>query len=127
MNGEAASRDNAELALERTYLSHERTLMAWVRTATSMIAFGFTVYKFFEFEEQDLGTSSLERFTPRGFAIFIVSIGMLSLFIAVLQHHQQLRRLKAQMPTQPFPLAEVVAGLISFFGVAVLLSAILQF
>ncbi len=38
------------LAVDRTRLAHERTLMAWVRTATSLISFGFTIYKFFEFE-----------------------------------------------------------------------------
>ena len=38
------------LAVERTRLAYERTLMAWVRTATSLISFGFTVYKFFQFD-----------------------------------------------------------------------------
>ena len=38
------------LAVDRTRLAYERTLMAWVRTATSLISFGFTIYKFFEFE-----------------------------------------------------------------------------
>jgi uncharacterized membrane protein YidH (DUF202 family) len=33
------------LAVDRTRLAHERTLMAWVRTATSMISFGFTIAK----------------------------------------------------------------------------------
>ncbi|MDR3557688.1 MAG: DUF202 domain-containing protein [Syntrophobacteraceae bacterium] len=36
-----------QLALERTILAHERTLMGWVRTSTSLITFGFTLYKFF--------------------------------------------------------------------------------
>jgi putative membrane protein len=27
----------------------ERTLMAWVRTATSLISFGFTIFNFFRF------------------------------------------------------------------------------
>jgi len=40
------------LALERTRLAHERTLMAWVRTATSLISFGFTIYKAFEYLRQ---------------------------------------------------------------------------
>ena len=38
------------LAADRTWLADERTLMAWIRTATSLISFGFTIYKFFEFE-----------------------------------------------------------------------------
>src|SRR3989337_955177 len=40
-----------KLAYERTNLAHERTLMSWVRTATSLITFGFTIYKFFQFEK----------------------------------------------------------------------------
>ena len=32
--------------MDRTRLAYERTLMAWVRTATSLISFGFTIYKF---------------------------------------------------------------------------------
>ena len=36
------------LALDRNKLAAERTLMAWVRTALSMISFGFTIYKFLQ-------------------------------------------------------------------------------
>ena len=32
----------------RTRLSIERTLMSWVRTATALIGFGFTIVQFFE-------------------------------------------------------------------------------
>ena len=39
--------ERTTLAVERTRLAHERTLMAWVRTATSLISFGFTIYKTF--------------------------------------------------------------------------------
>ena len=34
-----------KLAMERTHLSYERTLMAWIRTSLSMITFGFTLGK----------------------------------------------------------------------------------
>lgn len=40
---------STQLAVERTRLAHERTLMAWVRTAASLISFGFTIYKFFQY------------------------------------------------------------------------------
>ena len=39
---------NTRLAAERTRLALERTLMAWTRTATSLIAFGFTIFQIFE-------------------------------------------------------------------------------
>ena len=40
--------DATKLAVDRTRLAYERTLMAWIRTATSMISFGFTIFKFIE-------------------------------------------------------------------------------
>ena len=40
--------NSTKLAYDRTRLAYERTLMAWVRTGTSLITFGFTIYKFFE-------------------------------------------------------------------------------
>ena len=40
---------STDLALRRTFMAYERTLMAWIRTATSLISFGFTIYKFFEY------------------------------------------------------------------------------
>ena len=47
---------STKLAYDRTRLAYERTLMAWVRTGTSLITFGFTIYKFFE-EFQKAGKS----------------------------------------------------------------------
>jgi putative membrane protein len=41
---------STRLAFDRTRLAHDRTMMAWVRTATSLITFGFAIYKFFQFE-----------------------------------------------------------------------------
>ena len=38
---------STRLAIQRTRLASERTLMAWIRTATSLIGFGFTIFKFF--------------------------------------------------------------------------------
>jgi putative membrane protein len=36
---------STRLAAQRTRLAQERTLMAWIRTCTSLIAFGFTIFK----------------------------------------------------------------------------------
>lgn len=53
--GAAAPPSSTELALDRTLLAHDRTLMAWVRTATSLISFGFTIYKFFQYLREQQG------------------------------------------------------------------------
>ena len=39
----------------RTRLSVERTMMAWVRTAVSLIGFGFAIVQFFERLDQTPG------------------------------------------------------------------------
>ena len=44
---ETAPPDQMQMAFERTYLAHERQiLMAWVRTGTSLVTFGFSLNKF---------------------------------------------------------------------------------
>jgi len=44
------------LAYARTRAAYERTMMSWIRTATSLITFGFSVYKFFQFEKPTNGS-----------------------------------------------------------------------
>jgi putative membrane protein len=40
---------STKLAFDRTYLAEERTILAWIRTATSLITFGFAIFSFLEF------------------------------------------------------------------------------
>ena len=37
-----------DLGETRTIMAADRTLMAWIRTALSMLSFSFTIYKFLE-------------------------------------------------------------------------------
>ena len=59
---------STRLAVERTRLANERTLMAWIRTATSLIAFGFTIFKFFQYlaTQEIAGRSSVPVEMPEG-------------------------------------------------------------
>lgn len=110
--------DQMTLALERTYLAHERTLMAWTRTATSLITFGFTLYKFFEYlHERGETAKSSQVFGARTFGLIMIGIGVLTLGIASVQHHLQMRHLRAQYPNAPFSLALLLAGLIACLGI----------
>ena len=44
--------ERTDWALDRTYMAADRTLMAWVRTSISMIGFGFTLYKFLQYIDE---------------------------------------------------------------------------
>jgi putative membrane protein len=104
MSAPSALPDSNQLAVERTLLAHERTLMAWIRTATAMISFGFTIYKFFQFEAGH-GTVAHGLLTPRQFALTIVSIALVSLLVAALSDRGETRRLRVHISEKPRSLA----------------------
>jgi putative membrane protein len=125
MNNLASPPDSNQMALDRTWLAHERTLMAWVRTATSMISFGFTIYKFFQFEVAKDAPVKHGLLTPRDFALIMVSIGLVSLLAATVSHRREVRGLRPLLGGR-HSLAEVIAYFVSVFGILVLLSTLFR-
>jgi putative membrane protein len=91
--------------------------MAWVRTATSLISFGFTIYKFFQFLHEE-GEIAHPRtlFGPREFALLMITIGLVALGLATLQHQRNVSRLRAQHAETPYSLATVLAILVVVLG-----------
>jgi putative membrane protein len=118
---------SAQLALDRTRLAHDRTLMAWVRTATSLISFGFTIYKFFQYLHEK-GEASPERYLigPREFALTMICIGLFALLIATLQHRRDMRAMREEHPGVPYSLATVLAALILALGILALVAVIFR-
>ena len=106
------------LAIDRTHLAHERTLMAWIRTAASMISFGFTIYKFFQFELKDRPAPIEHVVGPRELALMLIGIGVFSLVLSTAQHRRSLRALREEYGpvVAPMSTAGVVAGLFSVLG-----------
>ena len=94
--------ERTDLALIRTVVALDRTLMAWIRTATSLISFGFTIYKFFQ-GLRDAQTIAAERrlLDPADVALVMIALGVGSLLVATFQYRSQLNALKAAYgPTQ---------------------------
>jgi putative membrane protein len=117
--------DATELALDRTHLAYERTLMAWVRTAVSLISFGFTIYKFFQYmREHQPGEPVGRLFGPREFALVMIATGIVALMLAALQNWQSRRRLKERYHEVPYSLANMMAALISLLGILALMAVI---
>jgi putative membrane protein len=115
------------LAVDRTRLAYERTLMAWIRTAVSMISFGFTIYKFFQFELTDRPRVPDAVVGPRGFALILIAIGLLALLVSTIQHRHSMRAMRADYgDVVPPSLATLVAGLFAALGLLALVAVILR-
>jgi putative membrane protein len=114
-----------QLALERTFLAYERTLMAWTRTAVSLITFGFTLYKFFEFlHESGEARPGHPLLGARTFGLILIGIGVLTLAIATWQHRLEMKRLRLHYPSAPLSLSLALAAVIAALGVLGFVAAI---
>jgi putative membrane protein len=114
-----------ELALDRTRLAHERTMMAWIRTSASMISFGFGIYKFFDYFKGDHPVTQ-GIVTPRRFAIFLIATGLIVLAGAAFQNWGELSRLRRAGARVPRSLAGGIAILMSIIGALALITTILR-
>ncbi|HEY7203784.1 MAG TPA: DUF202 domain-containing protein [Methylomirabilota bacterium] len=121
-----ASLDSTKLAAERTRLAYERTLMAWVRTATSLISFGFTIFKFFEYLQEESKKPLQQFLGPRQFAMLMIGTGLVALVLATVQHVRSMRALRVNYQDAPYSLASVMAALIGALGTLGFLSVVLK-
>ncbi|HSO46267.1 MAG TPA: DUF202 domain-containing protein, partial [Rhodoferax sp.] len=114
LDSEPRAADPTNLALLRSSLAVERTLQAWIRTALSLISFGFTIGKLgtvvvtLSDMPRDIGTDSL--------GYMLVTLGTLALAIASVQHWLAIRSLRAQGLRREFSLAFGVAILLTLLG-----------
>ena len=116
---------NTKLAIERTRAACDRTMMAWIRTGTSLISFGFAIFKFFQLEMHGAQANYPHyRIGTREFALIMVVVGMLSLLMGTIEYRQNILALRKLDPDIPRSLAGVLAGLIFLIGTLALLLVI---
>src|ERR1700744_6715220 len=78
----------------RTRLSLERTMMSWVRTAVSLIGFGFAIVQFFEHLQQIPGTQSANLpAAPKYLGLALICCGILALLVSIWQYWWTVRYL----------------------------------
>jgi len=131
MNSVAQSHDQSTLlALRRNFLAAERTLMAWIRTSISMIAFGFTMAKLF----QSLAIAGRlvkgpagNAWTSQGVGIAFMAIGTAALIGAIFVHRGEVAQLRADGMEARFSLTSAVASVLSVLGILALLAAMVSF
>jgi putative membrane protein len=120
------SHDRTDLSLERTAMAHERTLMAWIRTAVSLISFGFTIYKAFDFKDAGRPRDTHELISPREFAIAMIGIALASLVLGILNYLSGRRMLADEGAHLPRSAALPAAVLVAALGILGLLLALLH-
>ena len=112
------------LAVERTRVAYDRTMLAWLNTAIHLITFGFTIYQFFVIENPTGSTGRV--IGPRKFALTLISVGLLSLLLAALGNRQNVATLRALYPGSPRSPAALLAGCIAIVGILALIGVILR-
>ena len=71
----------------RTRLSVERTMMSWIRTAVSLIGFGFAIVQFFERLRQMSGApGTYFPEAPKYLGLSLIACGIMALMISIWQY-----------------------------------------
>ena len=109
-----------ELARERNREAAERTLMAWIRTALSLIGFGFGIGKLAAYlDAAGLRPAHDPAHTSLIFGTSFILVGILGLMAAIVQHARVLKRLS--QPDFAYnamrPIAMTVAASLILIGV----------
>ena len=122
--GTVLAEQRTDLALQRTIIASERTLMAWIRTAISMIGFGFSIYKFFQYQAEEIAAGNIRRpQAPRNLGMTLIALGSLALAAAAWQHRRFLNEIGVSQGRHVWSISFVVAmaviliGVVTFYGV----------
>jgi putative membrane protein len=92
-------------------------MMTWVRTATSLITFGFAVQQFYVVVRAKF-ESSHGLIGPMEFGFLMIAIGLAALLMATLQARRGLEALRKRHPDADIPRSEAttLAALVSTSG-----------
>jgi putative membrane protein len=111
-----------DLAVMRTMMAADRTLMAWIRTSLSMFTFGYTLYKVLQ-EVQEIGDIDLHDTAPRNAGVLLAVAGNVALIMGIFEYLGTLRMLRRSFgfrlarPSLVMSVVMVFAGCFLCFGI----------
>ncbi|MBK8552783.1 MAG: DUF202 domain-containing protein [Ignavibacteria bacterium] len=122
------AQERTDLAYDRTALANDRTLMAWIRTATSLISFGFTIYKFFQdMLSADKITVANRLLNSREVGMILIGFGFLGLLFGLLQYRKDMKNIRSsQTKNRDYSFTPVLAMLMIIFSLLLFLAALFK-
>ena len=91
-------------------------MQAWIRTAISLITFGFSVYKLVDVIDRNSADRKL-LIGPHVFGFILVAIGFVALAMATVEYRQSIRVLREEYGASPRSRSVFFAGLIALLGI----------
>ena len=120
-----------------TRIALERTLLAWERTAISLIGFGFTIVQFFQRLQSTPGMNGrqMRPQEPRDMGLALIATGVIALAISLYQYHRITRYLRsgpfeaiAPKSDRPHIIPSyIVAAILMAIGIAAFVSVFFHF
>jgi putative membrane protein len=114
------AKDSTDMAVERTLMAADRSLMAWVRTGLSLISFGFTIYKFMEYQQEQLqaaGRGIIIYSSPQLLGLFMIGIGVLSLVFGTIENLTVVKSYRTRYGITRPKYSLIIAGIILIIGI----------
>lgn len=111
-----------DLAYDRSLWAAQRTLMSWIRTAMSMVTFGFAIDEFFVYLSTE-AAGGPTRLKYHWFGFLLVLAGIFLLVLALIEHLLISRRLTRREPFEASPISLPILGatIVLLIGVAALI------
>ena len=104
-------------------MAADRTLMAWVRTALSMISFGFTIYKVLQSFHAE-GHAAAADYNARNAGLLLIGLGTISAAMGTIEYWQTLKELSRQQKIRIWRPSFAMAMVISVGGLIVFMSVL---
>ena len=94
-------------------------MQAWIRTAASLITFGFSVYKLIDVLAP---ASDRKRLLgPKEFGTALVCIGLVALILAAVESRRNIRMLRQEYGQSPKSMSVFFGGLVALLGLFALI------
>lgn len=106
------------LAVGRTVMAADRTLMAWVRTSLSMFSFGFTLYKIIQGLEEGVTALPIDLHPARA-GMILSGLGIISISIGIIEYHVIIGHVRKIMPYKHWRYSLIMAYLMLLTGIAI--------